>query len=105
MLAASVSLNADSEFSLDDIAVTPGDLTQGTVFTAILTSPGDLTGSFENLPQGDVLTVGPNQLQANYTADSLTFTVVPEPATWGSLLLGFGLLMGIQRLRKRPLGT
>ncbi len=105
LLAASVSLNADSEFSLDDIAVTPGDLTQGTVFTAILTSPGDLTGSFENLPQGDVLTVGPNQLQANYTADSLTFTVVPEPATWGSLLLGFGLLMGIQRLRKRPLGT
>ena len=30
-----------------------------------------------------------------------TFTVVPEPSTWAMLLCGFGILLGVQRRRRR----
>jgi len=33
------------------------------------------------------------------------FAVIPEPSTWGMILSGFGMLIGIQRLRRRRVGT
>ena len=35
----------------------------------------------------------------------LVALAVPEPGTWGMLLSGFGMLLGIQRLRKNRVGT
>jgi hypothetical protein len=32
------------------------------------------------------------------------FAVIPEPSTWGMVVSGFGLLIGIQKLRKRRMG-
>ena len=32
------------------------------------------------------------------------FAVIPEPGTWGMILSGFGMLIGIQRLRRRRVG-
>jgi len=36
---------------------------------------------------------------------TVEFQVVPEPATWGMVLSGFGMLIGIQRLRRNRVGT
>jgi autotransporter-associated beta strand protein len=33
--------------------------------------------------------------------DELTFTVVPEPGAWGSLLSGFGIMIAVQYVRRR----
>jgi hypothetical protein len=38
----------------------------------------------------------------DYSGD---FSSIPEPATWGMIIGGFGMLMGIQKLRKRRVGT
>lgn len=46
-------------------------------------------------------TVGANQ--GGIFADDFTITAVPEPATWVSLVFGFGLLGGALRRRKQTL--
>ncbi|MGB8352304.1 MAG: autotransporter-associated beta strand repeat-containing protein [Chthoniobacteraceae bacterium] len=33
--------------------------------------------------------------------NDIVLTAIPEPGTWGMILCGFGMLIGIQRLRKR----
>jgi autotransporter-associated beta strand protein len=105
LIASSVSLNSSAEFTFQDIASTPGTLTQGTVFTAISTGIGGLSGTFGNLPNDDVFAANGNLYEAAYTSDSLTLTVVPEPGTWGMILSGFGMLICIQKLRKRQIGV
>jgi hypothetical protein len=58
-----------------------GILTQGTVFTVIKnTSRTPISGRFGNLPQGAIVTVKGNNLQASYgvgDGNDLTLTVVP----------------------------
>ncbi len=102
LLASAVSISG-AEFTFDDIASSPGALTMGDVFNVISTTNG-LTGSFSNLSNGQIFASQGNVYQAGYGADGLTLTVVPEPETWGMIILGFGLLLSIQKLRKRPMG-
>jgi hypothetical protein len=58
-----------------------GILTQGTVFTVIKNTSGTpISGRFGNLPQGAIVTVKGNNLQASYgvgDGNDLTLTVVP----------------------------
>ncbi len=103
LLALSVSLDPASDFQFNDIAATPGVLTQGGAYTVIDTT-GGLTGVFANLPNGDIISSNGNQFQAQYGTDTLTLVVVPEPATWGMVILGFGMLLSLHRLRKRQMG-
>ena len=52
----------------------------GTIFTAISnTSSTAISGTFSNLPDGAIVNVNGNNLQASYTGDGndLTLTVVP----------------------------
>ena len=102
LIAASVSLDAASQFTFNDLAATPGTLTNGTEFTSI-NAPGGITGTFENLPNDSLFTSGPNTYEATYSTDELTLIVVPEPATWGMIVSGLGMLIGIGKLRKRPM--
>ena len=46
-------------------------------------------------------------LSANSTTggDDIVLTAIPEPGTWGMILGGFGMLICIQRLRRRRLGN
>jgi len=100
LIANSVSLNASSEFTFEDIASSPGSLTVGDTFT-VISAAGGLTGTFTNLGAGTNFTVDGNQYQATYTSTALTLTVIPEPETWGLMISGLGLLIGFQRMRKR----
>lgn len=56
------------------------------------------------LHAGDFLDYGVNNA-GNFYNDStglaLTFATVPEPATWGMMLTGFGLLGGAMRFKRR----
>jgi len=86
--------NALNESYADYLASSPGSLSQqlgaygyyNGVAWAVLDHTGisDGAGGFQN---------GTNE-----------FAVIPEPGTWGMILSGFGMLIGIQRLRKRRVG-
>jgi len=86
--------NALNESYADYLASSPGSLGQqlgaygyyNGVAWAVLDHTGisDGSGGFQN---------GTNE-----------FAVIPEPSTWGMILGGFGMLIGIQRLRKRRVG-
>jgi hypothetical protein len=57
-----------------------GRLRRGLTLTLISnTSASPINGTFNNLPDGAVISVGGNNLQASYTGDGndLTLTVVP----------------------------
>ncbi len=60
---------------------TQGTLTPGTVLTVISnTSANPIGGTFSNLPEGAIVTVNGNNLQASYTGgdgNDLTLTVIP----------------------------
>ena len=68
-----------ASFSL--ITLKRGSLTVGTVFTIISnTSATPVVGTFDNLPDGTVITAGGNNLQASYEGgdgNDLTLTAVP----------------------------
>ncbi|HEY2799166.1 MAG TPA: hypothetical protein VGI85_01110 [Chthoniobacterales bacterium] len=53
----------------------------GTIFTVIDTSSSQpIAGTFDNLPDGSIVTVAADNLQANYeggSGDGLTLTAVP----------------------------
>ncbi len=100
LLASAVNLTAGGQFVYLDIGEPQQALTLGTSFTAIATTNG-IDGVFANLPNGAQFTLGPNIYEAVYTGNDLTLTVVPEPETWGLLLSGCGMLVGIQRMRGR----
>ena len=66
---------------MDLTAVADKKLTSGTVFTAIdNTATTASSGTFANLADGSILTLGRNKYQASYTGgdgNDLTLTVVP----------------------------
>lgn len=77
--------------------------TISTTYT-IIDSAGDFTdyGVFANVSDGDILTVGGNQFQANYITgagnDQFTLTAIPEPSAFALLL---GAVVGLLALRRR----
>ena len=60
---------------------TQGTLTPGTVLTVISnTSANPITGTFNNLADGEIVTINGNNFQASYSGgdgNDLTLTVVP----------------------------
>ncbi len=81
-------------------------LTGGTVITLATTTAG-IAGNFAGLTEHSLYMLGANTYQISYgqdVANNLTLTtVVPEPATWGSLAGGAALLVLAQRGRGRNL--
>ena len=79
MLANGVTINSAAIFDLS--GTTQGQLTQGTVLAVIRnTAATPIAGTFNNLPDGAIVTVNGNNLQASYEGgdgNDLTLTVVP----------------------------
>jgi autotransporter-associated beta strand protein len=77
--AKKVTINAGALFSL--IPLGTGTLPIGTVFTVIeARNPEPIHGTFSNLPDGAIVTVNGNNLQASYEGgdgNDFTLTVVP----------------------------
>jgi hypothetical protein len=63
------------------VGTTQGSLKQGLTLTLISnTSANPISGTFSNLPDGGIVNVNGNNLQASYTGgdgNDLTLTVVP----------------------------
>ena len=78
VVANGVTINS-ATFSYVDNGTAP--LSSGTTFTAIgNTAATPISGRFSNLPDGGLITIGPNTFQANYEGgdgNDLTLTVVP----------------------------
>jgi autotransporter-associated beta strand protein len=79
VVANGVTIESGAEFSFT--AVANKRLTTGTVFTAISnTAAISISGTFANLPDGSIFTVGRNNFQVSYSGgdgNDLTLTVVP----------------------------
>ena len=71
----------------------------GQTFT-IVSGFGSLTGEFNGKPNGSQFTVGSTLFQIDYNANDITLTVVPEPGTFGTLLLGAAVVLLRRRLRR-----
>jgi fibronectin-binding autotransporter adhesin len=78
VIANGVTINSAT---LDLIGTTQGSLKQGLTLTLISnTSASPISGTFSNLPDGGIVTVNGNNLQASYSGgdgNDLTLTVVP----------------------------
>jgi hypothetical protein len=74
-----VTINSGATINLS--GTTQGHLTQGTVLTLIKnTAATPIAGAFSNLPDGGIVNVNGNNLQASYEGgdgNDLTLTVVP----------------------------
>ena len=79
VIANGVTVNSGAMITL--IGHTMGALTQGMVLTLISnTSANPISGTFSNLPDGGIVTINGNNLQASYEGgdgNDLTLTVVP----------------------------
>jgi hypothetical protein len=79
VVANGVTINSSASFNMS--GQTQGSLTQGLVLTVISnTSAIPIAGTFENLPDGAIVTVNGNNFQASYEGghgNDLTLTVVP----------------------------
>ena len=79
VIANGVTINSGASFNLRGQA--HGTLTQGLVFTVIKnTGATPIAGTFNNLPDGAIVSVNGNNLQASYEGgdgNDLTLTVVP----------------------------
>jgi hypothetical protein len=77
--AKGVTINSGATVTIGDLG--SGTLTSGTVFTAISnTSATPIAGTFANLADGSIVTVGVNKLRVSYSGgdgNDLTLTVVP----------------------------
>ena len=79
VVANGVTISINAKFNLRSKGT--ATLPPGTLFTAISnTSPSPISGSFSDLPDGAIITAGPNTLQASYEGgdgNDLTLTVIP----------------------------
>ena len=79
VIANGVTINSGATFNLSGTA--QGTLTQGTSLTVIKNTAGTpISGAFGNLPDGGIVNVNGNNLQASYEGgdgNDLTLTVVP----------------------------
>ena len=79
LVANGVTINSGASINLS--GQTQGTLTQGTVYPLIInTSATPIAGAFSNLPDGGIVNVNGNNLQASYgggDGNDLTLTVVP----------------------------
>jgi autotransporter-associated beta strand protein len=79
VIANGITINSGASFNLSGTA--QGTLTQGTAFTVMKnTAATPISGTFSNLPDGAIVTVNGNNLQASYEGgdgNDLTLTVVP----------------------------
>jgi len=79
VLASGVTINSGAQFSPRDVGASA--LVAGTVFTVISnTAATPIAGTFANLADGSMFTVGDNTFQASYEGgdgNDLTLTVVP----------------------------
>jgi len=85
----------------------------GTYFTILENTNGATStiGFFIGRAGGSVFTLGANSYRIDYNGiaasgaliggNDVLLTVVPEPSTFAMLLVGFGMLMGFQRTRRR----
>ena len=79
VIAKGVTINSGATINLS--GTTQGQLTQGTALTLIKnTAATPISGAFSNLPDGGIVNVNGNNLQADYAGgdgNDLTLTVVP----------------------------
>ena len=79
MVANGVTINSGATVALR--GQTTGALTQGMVLTLIRNTSADpVSGTFSNLPDGAIVTINGNNLQASYEGgdgNDLTLTAVP----------------------------
>lgn len=79
VIANGVTINSGASINLS--GQTQGTLTQGTVYPVITnTAATPIAGTFSNLPDGGIVNVNGNNLQASYEGgdgNDLTLTVVP----------------------------
>ncbi len=79
VIANGVTINSGATINLS--GTTQGQLTQGTMLTLIKnTAATPISGTFNNLPDGGIVNVNGNNLQADYEGgdgNDLTLTVVP----------------------------
>ncbi len=79
VIANGVTINSGATINLS--GETQGHLTQGTMLTLIKnTAATPIAGTFSNLPDGGIVNVNGNNLQADYEGgdgNDLTLTVVP----------------------------
>ena len=79
VIANGITISSGASFNLS--GQTQGTLKQGLVLTVLSnTSATSIAGTFSNLPDGAILTVNGNNLQASYSGgdgNDLTLTVVP----------------------------
>jgi autotransporter-associated beta strand protein len=77
--ALGITINSRARISIDDLG--NGTLTPGTVFTIISnTGTAPIAGTFNDLPDGAILTVNGNNFQVSYAGgdgNDLTLTVLP----------------------------
>jgi autotransporter-associated beta strand protein len=79
VIASGLTINSGAMITL--IGRTMGVLTQGMVLTLISNTSADpISGTFSNLPDGEIVTINGNNFQASYEGgdgNDLTLTVVP----------------------------
>ncbi|HSH94420.1 MAG TPA: autotransporter-associated beta strand repeat-containing protein, partial [Roseimicrobium sp.] len=95
----------------NDAVLTISDLTPATLSSGSLTfmtytgtwNGGLFTYSGNVIADNGLLTVGSNQftLDYNYNGNSVALIIVPEPGAAASLFGSLGLLVGLQRFRRR----
>src|SRR5205814_5935800 len=77
--ASGITINAGAKINL--IGTVQGELQIGLAFTIITNTSADpIGGTFSNLPDGGIVTINGNNLQASYEGgdgNDLTLTVVP----------------------------
>ncbi|MEI8340314.1 MAG: PEP-CTERM sorting domain-containing protein, partial [Verrucomicrobiota bacterium] len=104
------SVVAGNLASSDHIYITLGSYASGTFSntTSLFDPAYGQTFNYVTASNGSVWAVfyGANSSNGNLTGgNDIALYAIPEPGTWAMLLSGFGVLLGLQRMRKNRVGT